>query len=271
VMGQHLPRLEFLRVLLGNEPVLTPHEHLYHRFLAKEAILAAKEADRWVTEENFENYLDEVTIPALRAASDDQKRGVLGREPINEINETIAEYIELVQESLEYQREQRSATSTPKSEPGHRSVTALVLAGRGSLDSAAAQLIAGVIRLDLGIVARCPSLGGLTGIAAAAKAEPDDPPNVVALVSVGTVTSVQLDLLLRRALRTFPQSRIVVGYWDGGDLRLKREHEDERVRYTESVTSLIDLVDRAAYELSNKEEVKPTAEVGRRLEMVAGA
>src|SRR5262249_18512761 len=33
VMGQHLPRLEFLRVLLGNEPVLEPHEHLYHQLL----------------------------------------------------------------------------------------------------------------------------------------------------------------------------------------------------------------------------------------------
>ena len=45
VMGQHLPRLEFLRILLGNEPVLEPHEHLYHQFLAEEANVAAKEAE----------------------------------------------------------------------------------------------------------------------------------------------------------------------------------------------------------------------------------
>jgi predicted PurR-regulated permease PerM len=273
VLGQHLPRLEFLRILLGNERVLEPHEHLYHQFLAKEARLAAKEADRRITEQNFEKYLDEVAIPALRAASDDQKRGVLGREPINELNETIADYIELVQESLEYQREQRSATSPVKSEPGHRSVTALVLAGRGSLDLAAAQLIADPIQLDLGIVARCPSPGGLTGIGAAAEAEPDEPPNIVALVSVGTVTSAQLDLLLRRALRTFPQSRIVVGYWDGGDLRVQREREDERVRYAESVASLINLVGRTAYEQSNSEEEgKPEIEESaRQLEVVERA
>ena len=270
VMGQHLPRLEFLRVLLGNERVLEPHEHLYHQFLAREATFAAKDADRWITEQNFENYLDEVAIPALRAASDDRKRGVLGRDPVIELNQTIAEYIELVQESLEYKREQQSATSTSKSEPARHSVRALVLAGRGSLDSAVAQLIADAIRLDLGIAVRCPSLGGLTGIGAAVEAEPDEQPDIVALVSVGAVTSAQLELLLRRANSTFPQSRIVVGYWDGGDPRMQRE--DARVRYAESVTSLMDFVGRTAQELSGKQEGKPGAEESaRRLEVVTGA
>ena len=63
-MGQHVPRLEFLRVLLGNEPVLEPHEHLYHQLLAEEASIAAKEAERWIGEQTFENYLDEVAIPS---------------------------------------------------------------------------------------------------------------------------------------------------------------------------------------------------------------
>ena len=109
VMGQHLPRLEFLGILLGNEPVLEPHERLYHQFLAEEASLAAKEAEHWIGEHTFENYLDEVAIPALRVAADDQKRGVLGREQFLELSETIAEYLQLVQETLEYGREQQAA------------------------------------------------------------------------------------------------------------------------------------------------------------------
>ena len=66
VMGQHVPRLEFLRILLGNEPVLEPQEQLYHQWLAGEAIQAAKEAERWIGEQTFEKYLDEVAIPSLR-------------------------------------------------------------------------------------------------------------------------------------------------------------------------------------------------------------
>src|ERR1700730_3150993 len=108
VMGQHVPRLEFLRILLGNEPVLEPQEQLYHQLLAGEAIQAAKEAERWIGEQTFENYLDHVAIPSLRIASDDQKRAALGREQVNELNETIAEYIRLVKESLDFKREQQA-------------------------------------------------------------------------------------------------------------------------------------------------------------------
>ena len=218
VMGQHVPRLEFLRVLLGNEPVLEPHEHLYHQLLAGGAIPAAKEADRWIGEQSFENYLDNVAIPAFRVASDDQRRAVLGRDQINELNETIAEYIKLVKESLEYKREQQTAKIAADPDATRRAATALVLAGRGSLDLAASQLIADAIRLDLGVAARCPSLGGLTEFSAAAEAEPDTPPDVVALISVGAVTPAQLDILLHRLRWTFPEfsnRHRVLGAWGG--------------------------------------------------------
>jgi hypothetical protein len=112
------------------------------------------------------------TRSALRVASDDQKRGVLGREQINELNEAIAEYIQLVKESLEYELEQRSETVAAEPEAVRRSATALVLAGRGGFDLAASQLIADAIRLELGIVVRCPSLGGLTGSASPRRLSP---------------------------------------------------------------------------------------------------
>ena len=249
VMGQHVPRLEFLRILLGNEPVLQPHEQLYHQLLAGEAIQAAKEADRRIGEQTFENYLDEVAIPSLRIASDDQKRAALGREQMNDLNETIAEYIRLVKESLDFKREQQAIAIAAKPDAVRRSAAALVLAGRGSLDLAASELIADAIRLDLGIPAVCPSLGGLTGISAAAEATPDEPPDIVALISVGAVTPAQLDLLLRRVRRTFPQSQIVIGYWEEREQRPQQDGADvEGIRYADSVASLIDLIGRTADE-----------------------
>jgi predicted PurR-regulated permease PerM len=265
VMGQHLPRLEFLGILLGNQPVLEPHEHLYHQFLAEEASEAAKEAELWTGEHTFEDYLDEVAIPALRVAADDQKRGVLGREQLRELSETITEYLQLVQESLEYGREQQAAAVAAKTGAVGRSV--LVLAGRGSLDSAAAQLITEAIRLDRGIVARCPSLGGLTGIGAAADAKPD----TVALISVGAVTSGQLNLLLRRIRSTFPRSQIIIGYWGPGE-QLRPHDVDERVHYAETVTSLVELVGRRVEEPPHgADHLSPAGDLsGRTLQVVAG-
>jgi hypothetical protein len=182
---------------------------------------------------------------ALRVAADDQKRAVLGREQFHELSETIAEYLQLVQETLEYGREQQAATVGPR--PGAIRRSVLVLAGRGSLDLAAAKLIAEAIRLDLGIAARCPSPGGLTGIAAAAETEPDAPPDTVVLVSVGAVTSAQLKLLLRRIRSTFPRSQILVGYWDPAE-QLQPRDVNGSVRYAESVASLVELVGRKADE-----------------------
>ena len=144
VMGQHVPRLEFLRALLSSEPVLEPHEKLYHQLLAGEAQIAAKDADQWIGEHSLVQYLDEVVIPAFRFASGDQRRAVLGREQTNEFKEATEEYVGLVQEAIEYKFEPQGSSATPeddaKPEAGRRS--ALILAGRGSEDLAVSQLIA---------------------------------------------------------------------------------------------------------------------------------
>jgi len=254
VIGQHVPRLEFLRILLGNEPVLEPHEQLYHQLLAGEAHIAAKDADRWIGEHSLVSYLDEVVIPAFRIASNDQGQAVLGREQAQALEDNVAEYVGLVKQTIEYRFEpdanpagSEGTHASAKSEV-EDSATALILAGRGSLDLAASQLIADAVRLERGINTRCPPLGGLTGISAAAEADPDEPPDLVALVSVGAVTRAQLDILLRRLRRSFPRSFVIIAHWDEyGEAGLSAT-EDEGMRYARSVAALVDLVAREAHE-----------------------
>jgi hypothetical protein len=214
-------------------------------------------------------YLHEVVIPAFRIASDDQRRAVLGREQANELKEATAEYVGLVKEALEYKLEPQAnpavSEGDTKPEAVRSSATALVLAGRGSLDVAASQLIADAIRLERGIDTRCPPLGGLTGISSAAEAGSDGPPEVVALVSVGAVTRGQLDILVRRLRRSFPRSHIVIGCWDGsGETETPNDGTNE-MRYAESVSTLVDFVGREAHERS------PLAQTVRHLEAVATA
>jgi predicted PurR-regulated permease PerM len=265
VIGQHVPRLEFLRVLLGNEPVLEPHEKLYHQLLAGEAQIAAKDADRWMGQHSLVQYLDQVVIPAFRFASADQRRAVLGRKQTNEFKEATEEYVGLIQEAIEYKFEPQGNSAASgddaKLGAGRRSATALILAGRGSEDLAVSQLIAEAIRLERGIDTRCSPLGGLTGISSAAESGVDEPPEVVALVSVGAVTRAQLEILARRLRRSFPRSHIVIGYWDGGDAG--PDLVGEEMRCAESVSALVDLVSREA-------DVRgPRKQTVRQLEAVA--
>src|ERR1700681_13824 len=121
----------------------------------------------------------------------------------------------------------------------------LVIAGRGIIDKAAAGLVADAIRFDLGISAQCPSLGGLTGISAAAAAVNDTPPDIVVLISVGEVTIAQLNLLLRRAQRVIDGSAIIVGYWGGPEVPESLRHEgDENVIFAAGADSLVHTVGR---------------------------
>jgi hypothetical protein len=139
------------------------------------------------------------------------------------------------------------------------------------LSPGTAQLIAEAIRLNLGVAARCASLGGPTGIGAAAEAEPDAPPDTVVLVSVAAVTSAQLKLLLRRIRSTFPRSQILVGYWDPAE-QLRPHDLEGSVRYAESVASLVELVGRKAEEQTHIPD-QPTPAGGlaiRSLQVVAG-
>jgi predicted PurR-regulated permease PerM len=253
VMGQHLPRLEFLSILLGNEPVLEPPERLYRQLLAGEAAEAAREFDRLRHDEPFVRYLDEVAVPALALASRDHRGGVFEADELARLKAALHDYIAHLRELLDFRRErQQLGSRTSLAVPYQTaSTTALVIAGRGFLDQAAAELVADAIRFDLGIPAQCPSLGGLTGISAAADAASDRAPDFVALVSIGEVTSVQLDLLLHRIERLFAASTILVGNW--GELRgaSKPQHVVELVE-AESPAMLVESIGRLAAERSTK-------------------
>jgi hypothetical protein len=122
----------------------------------------------------------------------------------------------------------------------------VVIAGRGIIDEAAAQLLAEALRVELGTAVQCPSLGGLTGIAAAAQAAPDRPPDFVVLVSVGETTPTQLDLLLSRATRVFPASAIVTGNWGGEAVPAQQRHG--HIASAESIGAAVDTISRLAAE-----------------------
>jgi hypothetical protein len=252
VVGQHVPHLEFLHILLGNEPVLEPHQKLYRQLLAGDTIEAARDAERSLEQNGYEKYLDETVIECLRMASIDRQRGVLGKGQLNDLNTVLPEYIAHVRELLDFKHERR-ATKIGQGEtaPPMKAATAVVIAGRGIIDHAAAELIADAIRSELGISTQCPSLGGLTGISAAARGAHDSQMDIVVLVSVGGVTGPQLDLLVSRAKRVFEGSAIAIGYW-GGSLKpavsLRNEHDGGLVFAADTVDALVDTVGRVANE-----------------------
>ena len=77
VMGRYIPRLQFLDVLLGSEPVLTAPEHLYQRMLAGDPDEGEEIAREQLKERPLVAVADEVILPALCLAERDRQRKVL--------------------------------------------------------------------------------------------------------------------------------------------------------------------------------------------------
>lgn len=250
VIGQHIPHLEFLRVLLGNEPVLEPHQKLYRQLLAEDTAEAANDAQRLLEEKSgYIKYLDETVIGCLQIASDDRRRGVLGKAQLEHLKSVLPEYVTQVRELLEFKKEQESASiGEREAAPLNNPATAVVIAGRGIIDHAAAQLIAEAIRSELGISTQCPSLGGLTGISAVGQDAHDARADIIVLVSIGEVTGVQLDLLVSRIKRVLEGSAIVIGYWGSSTPEFVKEHDGGFIFVAETVDVLVHAVGRIVNE-----------------------
>jgi predicted PurR-regulated permease PerM len=252
VMGLHLPRLEFLRILLGNEPVLAPRERLYRQLLAGDASDAARDFDAMLEQGGFAKYLDEVAIPALRVGLEDRRRGVLTGDALIKLRQTLDDYVSQLRELLDFrlERQHMQARTAPAPDRQPAIANALVISGRGILDQAAAELLAEAVRVRLGIPVQGPSLAGLTGIGAVAQAAQSRHPDFVALISVGEIIPTQLDLLQSRVRRVFAASTIVLG--DFGEQPIAAPLRDGGIVRTDSAAVLVDMIGRLAAERASK-------------------
>jgi len=112
LMGRYIPQLNFLEILLGDEPVLSPQAHFYQRLLALDDEEARAIAEKYLKENPIGNLYDSVLIPALSLAEKDRHMHVL--------DETRAAFIyqstrELVDELYEASQKATSTDGVPSS------------------------------------------------------------------------------------------------------------------------------------------------------------
>jgi hypothetical protein len=79
VLGRHIEGLEFLDVILGDRPALTPDQSFYQRILAGDPDEAQEHAEVLLEKHALSSYYDEVALKGLQLAANDARRGVLSR------------------------------------------------------------------------------------------------------------------------------------------------------------------------------------------------
>jgi len=89
-----MPQLEFLTILLGDQPVLAPHVRLYQRLLALDEDEAFEIVDEALSKAPLVEVCDQVIVPALALAERDRHHGELDETHTRFVYETMAELIE---------------------------------------------------------------------------------------------------------------------------------------------------------------------------------
>ena len=94
VLGRYVPQLEFLGVLLSDEPVLETHTSYYQRLVAQDQDEAVELLEAYFREHPLEEVYEAVLIPALYTAKKDQARGNLTEDEMHFVVQTTREIVE---------------------------------------------------------------------------------------------------------------------------------------------------------------------------------
>jgi predicted PurR-regulated permease PerM len=154
VLGRHVPQLEFIDVLFGDRPALTPIESFYQRMLAGDVDEVQDQAEQLLKGRALSSYYDEVVVPGLKLALTDRRRGVITRECLDGIVEATCELVENLAEhdDVDPSRSEAPVEGTPppldaqvlpKTPPptaDATGLTVLCIAGHGVADRAVAAM-----------------------------------------------------------------------------------------------------------------------------------
>ncbi len=101
VLGRHVEQLEFLEVMLGDQPPLEPEELFYQRALAGDLDALADQAEACLRAQRLPDYLDGVALPALALAQADAARGTLTPERRERLERSVVTLLEDLEEADE--------------------------------------------------------------------------------------------------------------------------------------------------------------------------
>ena len=215
VLGRYIRPLQFLDILLGNRPVLSPQESLYQRLLAHNPEEATEQAEEFARETSIAAFFDTVAIPALAMAQADTDRGVLTPHQRAVIAEGFSALLDnLAEDSARSGARPEGAGCSRENGTGAEEAPIAIIAARNELDLAASWLLEHLLR-QRGYRASVYAPDALSNFAV------DELPlrgvSVICLSLLSASSAAQLRYLVRRLRRRARRARIVIGFWDHRD------------------------------------------------------
>ncbi|MBN6822429.1 putative PurR-regulated permease PerM [Methylobacterium sp. PvP062] len=234
VLGRYVEHLEFLDVLFGDRPALTPVQNFYQRILAGDSEEVLGHAELILQQCSLSSYYDEVVLKALELAARDAARGVLTAQQKGAMRAALTELVADLSDRSDAVtgatgEGEESACSPLPMGPAPEALPAawtregavLCVAGRGFLDEAAAAILAQILE-KRGLGVRTVPFAETASVRIGRfEAGPARIACVVSLALDGEPT--HLRRLIRRLRGRVPGVPVLLGLWlaqDGGANRL---------------------------------------------------
>ena len=235
VLGRHVERLEFLDIMFGDRPALSPPEMFYQRMLAGDPTEAAEKAEEFLKDRSLSSYYDEVALKGLQLAQADAERGALDHERLTKIRDAVSEFVSDISDQDDRPPPKVSSTTDAEAASAVESVAedapygnlpflskedlppdwqgdhpVLCVAGRSLIDEAAAIML-GQLSTSHGLAARVEGAEALsttnvfrletTGVA------------IICLVYMNAAVQAHMRYSVRRLRRKIPKAIIILGCW----------------------------------------------------------
>ncbi len=224
VIGRYVPRLSFLPVLLGDDPVLAPDSRFYQRLLALDRDEARVILVEYLKNKSLEELYDSVLIPALNLAEKDRHRNRIDGDTEKYIAQNTKHLIgELYEIDAQRHRETSGAESTSESSDmatsgalelgipaANHAVKLVCIPARDEADEIAGTMLAQLLEKN-GVRASCvPLQRNAEMISRVMLARPD----VVCISALPPFALVHARALYNKLRAQSPGTKIIVGLWN---------------------------------------------------------
>jgi len=263
VVGRHIPRLQFLDILLGDRPALQAHEIFYQRMLAGDPREAEMQARQFLKGRSLSTYYDEIALEAIRRAHLDIVRGSVANDrlatlvassealvgeldnvkpPARRRGRQVTAETEAALDTIRADRaiEKRVFTQDDLRESWRGEPPIAILYGSHPLDGVAAKMLQQVLTWH-GLAARALPLRE------SSQASPEAAKGValICLSFIEPLSTLHLRAFSRQVKRRAPQAQVILCIWQKTDEALLKEWR-RKLRVEHLVTTTADALDAAA-------------------------
>jgi predicted PurR-regulated permease PerM len=248
VMGKYVPQLEFLTILLAEEPALSPPDRIYQRLLALEQEEAEDLVNEYAKKMPLEEVYDTILAPALSTAELDAHRGSLTDDQLTSVQRGIRDIVDELGDRQRAAAAKETAT-TPEMKfalPKGCTANIVCLPANDESDEIAGLMLAHLLQMR-GFCVKVASVAQLAS--EMLDTVRDFKADVVCVSALPPAAVTHARYLCKRLHGQYPEMEMVVGLWaTDGDLKraMDRIATVRSVRMAAHFTEAIDQIHQLA-------------------------